>query len=235
MSDLTELEAAAKAATPGDRYRVGDTVYAHGAGHPLLRVYDIGKSLGQPEADARFIALANPAAILELLSERLALLARVGELEGERDRLKALCESPWSDREDEHTPAINAAHPETTKDHNTYWTALQMVGARHGKYDLVNLTNWLLARALSAEVTLRASQEALGKAVEGLEMIGDEYRPPSPPGVTLHEALAQEYRRIKSIARQTLAQIRGVGEPVQELHELDGIPDEPLSPLPPQE
>lgn len=84
MIDPTELEAAAKAATPGDRYRVGDTVYAHGAGHPLLRVYDIGKSLGQPEADARFIALANPAAILELLSERLALLARVGELEGER-------------------------------------------------------------------------------------------------------------------------------------------------------
>lgn len=51
----------------------------------------------------------------------------------------------WMDRDDELTPAIDAAHPMTTGDHDTYAKAMKLVGNRHSKYALVRLVNYLLA------------------------------------------------------------------------------------------
>lgn len=50
------------------------------------------------------------------------------------------------DRTDEHSQAIDAAHPTQTEKYGRYFRALQMVGARHSKYALVDLVNWLLTR-----------------------------------------------------------------------------------------
>jgi hypothetical protein len=58
----------------------------------------------------------------------------------ERDALRA----PWTDKDDEYTARITAAHPMMTGDHKTYRVALEMIGNRHSKYALVNLVNWLL-------------------------------------------------------------------------------------------
>jgi hypothetical protein len=49
-----------------------------------------------------------------------------------------------SDREDEYTPAIDAAHPTNTENHELYEQALRIVGNRHSKYALVDAVNWLL-------------------------------------------------------------------------------------------
>lgn len=59
--------------------------------------------------------------------------------------------STWDDKEDEHTEAIAAAHPLRTGDHARYARAVEMVSARHSKYTLVDLVNWLLMRAEVAE------------------------------------------------------------------------------------
>lgn len=53
----------------------------------------------------------------------------------------------WGDDvEDEWTEAIKAAHPTRNGSHETYATAMRMVGARRSKGALVELVNWLLQR-----------------------------------------------------------------------------------------
>jgi hypothetical protein len=52
----------------------------------------------------------------------------------------------WEDVEDEFTPAIKAAFPTRSESHETYVTALRMVGNRHSKGALVALVNWLLIK-----------------------------------------------------------------------------------------
>ena len=49
------------------------------------------------------------------------------------------------------TPAIEAAHPTTTGDHDTYAQAIELVGNRHSKQSLVAMTNYHL-------VTIRQQQ-----------------------------------------------------------------------------
>jgi hypothetical protein len=55
-----------------------------------------------------------------------------------------------SDKDDEFTDRIDAAHPTCTNKHDDpecwarYSMALEMIGNRHGKYALVDLVNWLL-------------------------------------------------------------------------------------------
>jgi hypothetical protein len=55
------------------------------------------------------------------------------------------------DKDDEWTPAINAAHPTVTRlrkgQPDTYAIAMRMVGNRHSKRALVELVSWLLQRA----------------------------------------------------------------------------------------
>jgi hypothetical protein len=52
----------------------------------------------------------------------------------------------WTDRKDEWTDAIKAAHPARSESHDEYATAMQMVGHRHSKGELVALVNWLLVK-----------------------------------------------------------------------------------------
>ena len=60
-------------------------------------LFDDGIRTEHPEADATFIAAANPAALTPLLSERTALLARVGELEGALSTIAKRMDSRWPD------------------------------------------------------------------------------------------------------------------------------------------
>lgn len=50
----------------------------------------------------------------------------------------------WEDKKDEFSEAIEAAFPTRSGNHERYAKALQMVSNRYGKYELVNLVNWLL-------------------------------------------------------------------------------------------
>ena len=49
---------------------------------------------------------------------------------------------------------MTAAHPAYTKDHDTFQKAMDLLGKRHGKYELVGLVNWLLVERAKAESLL---------------------------------------------------------------------------------
>lgn len=50
----------------------------------------------------------------------------------------------WGDRRDEWSARIDAAHPVCSGKHDAYMQAMDMVGNRHSKDELVNLVCWLL-------------------------------------------------------------------------------------------
>ena len=50
----------------------------------------------------------------------------------------------WGDQRDQWSKQIDAAHPIHTGRHDAYMTAMEMVGNRHSKSELVNLVCWLL-------------------------------------------------------------------------------------------
>lgn len=85
----------------------------------------------------------------QVARERHVFLTRLEDLKNTASEILAGLSAEWSeeDREDQHTKAIEAAHPLKTGDHRRYARALQMVGNRRGKYALVDLVNWLLMRA----------------------------------------------------------------------------------------
>jgi hypothetical protein len=56
----------------------------------------------------------------------------------------------WEDVKDEWSEAIHAAHPTRSESHDEYGIAMQMVGHRHSKGELVALVNWLLVRLRQA-------------------------------------------------------------------------------------
>ena len=97
----------------------------------------------------------------QLVKERDDALAEIA-------RRDAVATARWHDQTDEHSEAISAAHPTYTKRFEAYDRALAMIGNRHGKYELVNLANWLLARAETAEAQRDAALEALKEADEAL-------------------------------------------------------------------
>lgn len=80
MSKYEKLKAAAEAATPGPWHAPG-TGEIHMQSHDSIAQICFRHDFAEPEekfgtdADAVFIAAANPAAVLALLSERDALLA----------------------------------------------------------------------------------------------------------------------------------------------------------------
>ena len=53
-------------------------------------------------------------------------------------------EPEWSDTPDEWSKDIKAAFPTRSGSHEHYATAMQLVGNRHSKGELVALVNWLL-------------------------------------------------------------------------------------------
>lgn len=94
MKDLTSLRAAAEKATPGPWFRSGARQKVAGSDtHSIMATSAAGKEEAiasvwyDPKThlgfhDAAFIALANPATVLELLDLLTASQARAGELEG---------------------------------------------------------------------------------------------------------------------------------------------------------
>lgn len=56
----------------------------------------------------------------------------------------------WDDKPDEWSEAIHAAFPTRSGSHDQYAQALQMIGNRHSKGELVSLVNWLLLRLKAA-------------------------------------------------------------------------------------
>jgi hypothetical protein len=110
-------------------------------------------------------ALADPSDARQVIDGLAAACRwtadRIAALEAERD-----LPPPWSDRDDEWSEAVKAAHPVRSESHATYATAMQMVGARHSKGALVALVNWLLMgrdaatrRAAAAERVVEAARQ----------------------------------------------------------------------------
>jgi hypothetical protein len=111
-------------------------------------------------ANALFL-VDGPIGLQTAAKERMRWLSvQLALARAEIARRDAVACAVWGDQEDEHTEAINAAHPAHSKDYETFDRALAMVGKRHGKYELVALVNWLLGRAERAEVALGARSEA---------------------------------------------------------------------------
>jgi hypothetical protein len=97
-----------------------------------------------------------------LLAEFDGKLTIADQLMAAESRLAAL--EAWEDTDDEWTEAIHAAHPSRNDaNHEHYATAMQMVGRRHGKHELVALVCWLLALA---EGRKRQAREALDMGLE---------------------------------------------------------------------
>lgn len=57
----------------------------------------------------------------------------------------------WEDKPIPEDKAIDAAHPVRSGRHDTYAEAMRLVGAKHSKYALIELVNWLLIRVDVAE------------------------------------------------------------------------------------
>jgi len=179
--DDAELKRVAEAATPGDldsapergeyghketskwyecpacdgRGEVHGATYCNFDGFALgVQFFGIGNEFKNYEA---FFRAFRPETVLSLLS-------RLSAAEAEIARRDAVSKASWGDQKDEHTDAIHAAHPTRTKDFETYDTALAMIGTRHGKYELVNLVNWLLVRAKTAEARVGVLEGALKAA-----------------------------------------------------------------------
>jgi hypothetical protein len=75
MNNIDELEALAKAATPGPWYSAHHGVNTHGTGaqHDICRVSMTTGSYESEQENRDYIAAANPAAILTLIAEVRAL------------------------------------------------------------------------------------------------------------------------------------------------------------------
>jgi hypothetical protein len=86
----------------------------------------------------------------------LALASHVHDLHQEIDGMRG----EWKDTPDQWTKECEDAVPYgvTVVDHERYLVALQMVSNRNGKYELVDLANWLLKRAETAEAKLAAQK-----------------------------------------------------------------------------
>lgn len=137
--------------------------------------------------------------------------ARIGALTAEVARLTGAVEAtlrPWEDTPDDMTAACQAAHPHYTKNYPTFVWALELVSNRHGKYALVGLVNYLLARAEAAEAKLaQGADEALERAAQLIESTayttnGDvkSLEPVSPSlfGMDMHHAtIAAAIRALK--------------------------------------
>ena len=72
------------------------------------------------------------------------VVAKLSAVIAERERWENVHEDKWS-------ADIQAAFPTRSGSHDEYGMAMEMVGNRYGKHELVALVNWLLVRAKKAE------------------------------------------------------------------------------------
>lgn len=77
---------------------------------------------------------------------RLELKDTRAQLEALKEADKTRLANVWdSDKPLPEDDAIRAAHPTQSKNHARYAEAMRLVGAKHSKYALVDLVNWLLS------------------------------------------------------------------------------------------
>ena len=163
-----------------------------------------------------------------LVKERDEALAEIA-------RRDAVAKAKWGDQADEHSEAISAAHPTYTKLFEPYNRALAMIGNRHGKYELVNLANWLLVRAETAEAQRDAALEALRPFANAAERInyfdGERYDAPlyaMPNGnATLVELLngrEGEPLTVETLRAETIATITRLHATITQMtNTIDGL------------
>lgn len=106
--------------------------------------------------------------------------------------------NPWEDVKDEWTPAIRAAHPTRSDSHEEYATAMQMVGHRHSKGELVALVNWLLverkvardviAQARNVSPRICGAAGVLDERVKAYDMVAQDPQPLRPRRCPMTEA-----------------------------------------------
>lgn len=94
----------------------------------VRRTFDGGASLCETkaEADALVLSLYSRAGQQSTVQEYVAL------------------DASWNDYRDEWDRAIVEAFPTRSGSHDEYARAMEMVGNRHSKGELVALVNWLL-------------------------------------------------------------------------------------------
>ncbi len=81
----------------------------------------------------------------------------------------------WQDKRDRWSAMIDAAHPMNSGNHDAYSTAMEMVGNRRSKGDLVDLVSWLVWRADDSEERLqRATSPPPPLEPQEVEMLTDE-------------------------------------------------------------
>jgi hypothetical protein len=90
-------------------------------------------------------------------------------IQAELSALPAAQPVAWEDKRDRWSPMIDASHPMETGAHDAYATAMEMVGNRHSKGELVELVCWLVQRVDMAEDQLRkpSPKTGEGSAIEG--------------------------------------------------------------------
>jgi hypothetical protein len=99
----------------------------------------------------------------------------------------------WSDKPDDLTDQIKAAHPHHTRDFATYTRALEAVSNRHSKGELVNLVNFLMSRNAAAEArvaVLKGAQWQWRSKIKGGAWDAWEngrYGQPVPPFMEIEE------------------------------------------------
>jgi hypothetical protein len=111
----------------------------------------------------------------------------------------------WEDVRDEWSARISAAHPTRSESHDAWTVAMQMVGHRHSKGQLVALVNWLLVlcgRTVTARAELATARDA---AIEEAAVhVGNHCCVSSccdaQPGMNEARVLADCIRALKSAA-----------------------------------
>jgi hypothetical protein len=92
----------------------------------------------------------------DLHETKLAILEKTGNADVRELVAEVRClrhELNWEDVDDEWSEAIARAHPTLSGSHDAWGTAMNMVGHRHSKWQLVALVNWLLVSKKSPSST----------------------------------------------------------------------------------
>jgi len=139
----------------------------------LLTILIFGSCLGYPQYNVYAQRLDGEA---ELAKANYSKQVAVQEANAKKDSATLLAEAEVM-RAEGVAKANKAAHPTRSGSHDEYGTAMQMVGHRHGKFELVALVHWLL-------VLIARDENLPGKV-------------PDPSAVRAARRMAAEYNAAK--------------------------------------